>query len=164
MITFDENAILTPAEQRVASALATHALSSKVRVLTELATTAQMAADALGVEVGQIVKSLCFKGRESGKPLFLLVSGANRVHERRVGRLVGEKLERADADFVKQATGFSIGGVSPFGHPSPLDTWFDQDLLAYETIWAAAGNPRSVFEITPHHLLRTTGGKVIEVT
>lgn len=154
----------TAAEQRVADTLATHALPDKIIILEQLATTAQMAADALSVEVGQIVKSLCFAGKESGKPYLLLVSGANRVHERRLGRLLGEKLVRADADFVKQATGFSIGGVSPFAHPAPLNIVFDEDLLNFDTVWAAAGNPRSVFQITPADLLRTTGAKKLTVT
>ncbi len=151
------DAELTPAEQRVADALAAHRLPGRITILAELATTAQMAADAIGVEVGQIVKSLCFAGADSGRPYLLLVSGANRVHEKRAGRLIGEKLARADADFVKQATGFSIGGVSPFGHPQPLTTYLDEDLFVYEEIWAAAGNPRSVFAITPGDLERTTG-------
>jgi prolyl-tRNA editing enzyme YbaK/EbsC (Cys-tRNA(Pro) deacylase) len=155
---------LTPAEQRVADALAAHNLPGQVTVLAELATTAQMAADALGIEVGRIVKSLMFKGAASGKPYLLLVSGANRVHEKRAGRLIGEALERSDADFVKAHTGFSIGGVSPYGHPAPLATFIDQDLFRYETIWAAAGNPRSVFEITANDLQRTTGGTAIDVT
>ena len=155
---------LTPAEQRVADALAAHGLPGTVIVLAELATTAQMAAEALGIEVGRIVKSLMFKGATSGEPYLLLVSGANRVHEKRAGRLIGEALERSDADFVKAHTGFSIGGVSPYGHPTPLATYIDQDLLKYETIWAAAGNPRSVFEITANDLQRTTGGQVIDVT
>jgi len=155
---------LTPAEQRVAGTLEALGLPGRVVVLEELATTAPMAAVALGVEVGQIVKSLCFMGAESQEAVFVLVSGANRVHEKRVGRLVGEKLARADADFVKAATGFSIGGVSPFGHPAPLRTWIDEDLLHYETVWAAAGNPRSVFEIAPADLARTTGATAIRVT
>ena len=155
---------LTPAEQRVADALAAHALPAKVIVLDQLATTAQMAAEALGIEVGRIVKSLLFKGATSGKPYLLLVSGANRVHEKRAGRLIGEALERSDADFVKTHTGFSIGGVSPYGHPAPIPTFVDQDLRRYGTVWAAAGNPRSVFEITAGDLERTTGGTVIDVT
>jgi len=155
---------LTPAEQRVADALAEHNLPGRVTVLEQLATTAQMAAEALGVEVGQIVKSLCFKGAENGTPYLLLVSGANRVHEKRTGRILGEKLERADADFVKQVTGFSIGGVSPFGHAEQMTIGFDEDLLTFPTVWAAAGNPRSVFEITPEDLLRTTGATKLNVT
>lgn len=159
-----ENPALSSAEQRVAAALVAHRLPAQIIVLGQLATTAQMAAEALNVEVGQIVKSLCFQGKESGKPIFMLVSGANRVHERRAGRVIGEKLVRADADFVKAVTGFSIGGVSPYGHPAPLDMWIDEDLLKFATVWAAAGNPRSVFEIPPTDLVRTTDGNLICVT
>jgi prolyl-tRNA editing enzyme YbaK/EbsC (Cys-tRNA(Pro) deacylase) len=155
---------LTAAEQRVADALAAHALPGRVIVLDTLATTAAMAAEALGIEVGRIVKSLMFMGADTGRPYLILVSGANRVHEKRVGRLIGERLERSDADFVKRHTGFSIGGVSPFGHPAPLSTWLDQDLLNYQTVWAAAGNPRSVFEIAGIDLERTTGATRIDVT
>jgi len=159
-----DNPALTPAEQRVADALAAHGLPARVIVLEQLATTAAMAAEALGIEVGRIVKSLLFKGADSGRPYMLLVSGANRVHEKRVGRLLGEALERCDADFVKAVTGFSIGGVSPFGHPAPLTIAMDQALLSFGTVWAAAGNPRSVFEIAPSDLARTTGATVIDVT
>lgn len=154
----------TAAERKVAAALEAHGLAAEIVVLAQLATTAQMAADALGVEIGRIVKSLIFKGTDTGKPYMLLVSGANRVHEKRVGRHLGEKLERADADFVKQVTGFSIGGVSPYGHPAPLIMAMDEAFFAYETVWAAAGNPRSVFEITPADLERTTGAQRIDVT
>ncbi|HEY4199750.1 MAG TPA: YbaK/EbsC family protein [Devosiaceae bacterium] len=155
---------LTAAEQRVADALAAHTLPAQILIQAQSAATAQMAADALGVEIGRIVKSLLFRGADSGKPYMLLVSGANRVHEKRVGRLLGEKLERADADFVKEHTGFSIGGVSPFGHPAPLSIAMDDALFAFDTVWAAAGNPRSVFEITPADLERTTGAQRIDVT
>lgn len=155
---------LTAAEQRVADALISHGLPGRVTVLAELATTAQMAADALGVEVGRIVKSLVFRGSMGGRPYLLLVSGANRVNEKAVGRLIGDRLERADADFVKLHTGFSIGGVSPYGHPAPLTTYLDEALFAFATIWAAAGNPRSVFEIAAPDLARTTGATRITVT
>lgn len=155
---------LTDAEQRVATALAAHALPANVIILEQLATTAQMAAEALDVTVGQIVKSLCFKGADSGAAYLILVSGDNRVHEKRLGRQLGEKLIRADADFVKQYTGFSIGGVSPFGHATTMRMVFDEHLLTFDTIWAAAGNPRSVFEIKPEDLLRTTGAQRLIVT
>jgi prolyl-tRNA editing enzyme YbaK/EbsC (Cys-tRNA(Pro) deacylase) len=155
---------LNSAEQRVADALDKHGLPGRVIVLEQLATTAQMAAGALGIEVGRIVKSLVFRGAETGKPYLLLVSGANRVHEKRVGRLIGEALERSDADFVKAHTGFSIGGVSPYGHPAPLATYIDHKLFEYTTVWAAAGNPRSVFEIAAPDLARTTGAERIDVT
>lgn len=155
---------LTPLERRVADELEAHGLPARVIVLDKLATTAQMAAEALGVEVGQIVKSLCFRGAESGKPYMLLVSGANRVHEKRVGRRLGEKLDRPDADFVKRVTGFSIGGVSPYGLTGEMIMAFDEDLMNFDTVWAAAGNPRSVFEIAPADLLRTTGATRLAVT
>ncbi len=155
---------LFPAEQRVADALAVHGLPGRVIVLDQLATTAQMAADALGVEVARIVKSLLFRGAESGKPYLLLVSGANRVHEKRTGRVIGEAIERPDADFVKLHTGFSIGGVSPYGHPRKLGTFIDEKLYEFATVWAAAGNPRSVFEIAAPDLERTTDAVRIDVT
>ncbi len=158
------DAELTTLEQRVADALKSHGLPAKVIVLENLATTATMAAEALGVEVGQIVKSLCFQGADSGTPYMILVSGANRVHEKRVGRQLGEKLERPDADFVKRVTGFSIGGVSPYAHAEDMAMVFDEDLLNFDTVWAAAGNPRSVFEIAPADLLRTTGATKLVVT
>ena len=162
--TLNAAAELTSAERRVADALTSHGLPGRVIILDNLATTAQMAAEALGIEVGRIVKSLVFRGAETGKPYLLLVSGDNRVHEKRVGRLIGEPLERSDADFVKAHTGFSIGGVSPYGHPAPLATFIDQHLFDFPTVWAAAGNPRSVFEVTADDLLRTSGAARIDVT
>ena len=154
----------TASEQRVAAALASHGLPRNIVILETSAATAQMAAEALGIEVGRIVKSLLFKGADSGKPYMLLVSGANRVHEKRVGRQLDEKLERADADFVRAVTGFAIGGVSPYGHPSPLAMVIDEALFAYGTVWAAAGNARAVFEISAFELMRTTGATRMNVT
>ena len=144
---------LTPAEQRVAAALAAHGLASNVTMLADLATTAQMAADALGVAVGQIVKSLCFRGADSGTPYLLLVSGANRVHENACRTGSSEKSSNGPMPISSRpATGFSIGGVSPFGHTAAAGTYLDEDLFALESLWAAAGNPRSVF---PHHAGRS---------
>ena len=151
---------LKAAEQRVAVALEAHGLPGKVIVLEQLATTAQMAAEAIGVEVGRIVKSLLFVGAESGTPYLILVSGDNRVHERRVGRLLGEKLERSDADFVKQHTGFSIGGVSPLAHATPPVTLIDRELFRFSEIWAAAGHPHGVFRLSPQELQQLTGAPV----
>jgi len=154
---------LTAAEQRVADAIRSLGLPGAVRILDTSAATAPMAAEALQVEVGRIVKSLLFRSAETGAPIMLLVSGANRVHERRTGRRLGETLERADADFVKLHTGFSIGGVSPFGHPRPLRIGIDETLFTHTTVWAAAGHPRSVFEITPQDLQRATKGERVSV-
>ena len=125
--------------------------------------TAQQAAEAVGVEVGQIVKSLVFV-RAGGAPVLVLTSGANRVDEARVGELLGEAIERAGADEVRTATGFSIGGVPPLGHGLPMDVVVDEDLLQYGVVWAAAGTPTEVFCITPDDLVRVTNGTVAPVS
>jgi prolyl-tRNA editing enzyme YbaK/EbsC (Cys-tRNA(Pro) deacylase) len=118
--------------------------------------TAQDAAAAIGCTVGQIVKSLVFvRGDE---PVLVLCSGANTVDAQRLG------LDKADADLVRRATGFAIGGVPPYGHPAPLETLVDEDLLGYDEVWAAAGTPRSVFPLTPGELLERSGGAVQRVS
>lgn len=155
---------LTDAETRVQAALAAAGLATQVRVLETSAHTARDAADALGVDLAQIVKSLIFRGAGTERAYLLLVSGANRVHEKRVGRQIGETLARADADFVKAATGFSIGGVAPLGATAPLRAFIDETLFAYAEIWAAAGHPRSVFPTTATELAALTGATRIDVT
>ena len=101
--------------------------------------------------------------RASGAAVLVVASGANRVDEQKVERLLGEPIGKADAAFVREATGFAIGGVPPAGHPHPLDTVVDEDLLALDEIWAAAGTPRDVFRLTPDELVRLTGGRVADV-
>ncbi|WP_417582589.1 YbaK/EbsC family protein [Pelagibacterium sp.] len=155
---------LRQSELRVVADLASHDLPNSIVVLDELATTAPMAAQAIGIDVGRIVKSLIFVGQESGAPIMILVSGANRVHEKRAGHQIGQKLGRADADLVRETTGFAIGGVSPLGHLKSIPIYMDEDLFAFETVWAAAGNARSVFEITPDDLARVTDATRITVT
>jgi prolyl-tRNA editing enzyme YbaK/EbsC (Cys-tRNA(Pro) deacylase) len=123
--------------------------------------TAQEAAEAVGAAVGQIVKSLIFRGVHSGQPYLLLVSGPNRVHEAKVAEVIGEPLERADPGFVRAVTGFAIGGVPPVGHATPLEALIDPDLLQYPHVWAAAGTPKAVFCLTPDELLRLTGGRIV---
>jgi prolyl-tRNA editing enzyme YbaK/EbsC (Cys-tRNA(Pro) deacylase) len=118
--------------------------------------TAQDAAAAIGCDVGQIVKSLVFV--RDGEPLLVLCSGANTVDAERLG------LAKADADLVRRATGFAIGGVPPYGHPAPLETLIDEDLLGYDEVWAAAGTPRSVFPLTPAQLVARAGGTVARVS
>jgi prolyl-tRNA editing enzyme YbaK/EbsC (Cys-tRNA(Pro) deacylase) len=118
--------------------------------------TAQDAAAAIGCTVGQIVKSLVFL--RDGEPILVLCSGANTVDAGRLG------LDKADANVVRRATGFAIGGVPPYGHPAPLETLVDEDLLGYDEIWAAAGTPRSVFPLTPGELVERTGGTVTRVS
>lgn len=125
--------------------------------------TAQEAADRAGCTLGQITKSLIFKGRTSHKPILVLTSGSNRVDEKRISKYAGEHIVRADADFVRSVTGFAIGGVPPVGHSQKMETFLDEDLLQYATIWAAAGTPNAIFELTPDDLKKMTGGKVVTV-
>ncbi len=125
--------------------------------------TAQEAADRAGCELGQIVKSLIFRRKDSGKPILVLTSGANRVDEKRISEYVGETIGRADADFVRAVTGFAIGGVPPFGHLQKLETYFDEDFLQYETIWAAAGTPNAIFEVKTSDLQKMTDAKIARV-
>ena len=124
--------------------------------------TAADAAAAIGCDVAQIVKSLVFRKR-SGDALLVLVSGRNRVDEAKVGALVAEPIGKADAVFVRQATGFAIGGVPPAGHVEPIETLVDRDLLSLGELWAAAGTPQTVFPIAPEELVRVTGGRVADV-
>lgn len=125
------------------------------------ARTAQEAADACGCELAQIVKSLVFTRTDNDEIILLLVSGANRVHENRTGRQIGAKLKRADIDRVRTQTGFAIGGIPPFGHTGKLETYLDEDLLAFADVWAAAGTPNSVFNINPAQLVALTNAKVV---
>jgi len=125
--------------------------------------TAADAAAALDCDVAQIVKSLIFKTRKTGRPVLVLASGKNRVDTKKVQSLLGEKLGKADADFVREHTGFVIGGVPPLGHTSRMETFSDEDLLQFDTIWAAAGTPYAVFKLTPAELQEMTGGTVADV-
>lgn len=125
--------------------------------------TAQEAADRAGCQLGQIVKSLIFKGKTSGKPILVLTSGVNRVDEKRISGYAGEAIGRADADFVRTVTGFAIGGVPPIGHAQKMETYLDEDLMAYETVWAAAGTPNAIFELQANDLQKMTDGKVVGV-
>jgi Cys-tRNA(Pro) deacylase len=125
--------------------------------------TAQEAADRAGCELGQIVKSLIFRGKTSGKPILVLTSGANRVDEKRISRYAGETISRADADFVRTVTGFAIGGVPPIGHTQDMETYLDEDFLSYQTIWAAAGTPNAIFELKTDDLQKMTNGKMVQV-
>jgi prolyl-tRNA editing enzyme YbaK/EbsC (Cys-tRNA(Pro) deacylase) len=151
---------LKPSAQRVQDALAARGFPNQVQELSETARSAAEAAAALGCTVGQIAKSLVFKGRQSGRALLVIASGANRVDLDRVAALLGEPLDRAGPDFVRAETGFAIGGIPPVGHARPLVTVIDEDLLGHARIWAAAGHPSAVFPLTPDELVRLTGGQV----
>ena len=125
--------------------------------------TSAGAAAAIGCEVAEIAKSLVFKGARTGRPVLVVASGTNRVDEKKVAALIGKKIGRADAEFVREATGFAIGGVPPVGHATPPLTLIDEDLFRFEAIWAAAGTPNAVFKLTPAELQELTGGEVAAV-
>lgn len=126
------------------------------------ARTSQEAADALGVSLGQIAKSVIFRRKADEAAVLVVTSGDRRVDEKRVAAITGT-LGRADADFVKTRTGFAIGGVSPVAHAAPLVTLIDRELLRFDVIWAAAGHPNGVFKLTPAELVALTGAPVHDV-
>ncbi|HEX7976398.1 MAG TPA: YbaK/EbsC family protein [Anaerolineales bacterium] len=154
---------LSPSAQKVQEALNGLGLSLQVVELPVSTRTAVEAAQAIGCQVGQIVKSLVFKTKRSERPILVVASGPNRVNEKTIETLLSEPLGKADADFVRQHTGFVIGGVPPVGHAEPLETFVDEDLLQYEEIWAAAGAPNAVFRLKPADLLAMTRGRVIRI-
>ena len=147
--------------KKVQQTLKSLGFSDEIVMFPDSTRTAIEAAQAVGCSIGQIVKSLVFRGAQSHKPVLALVSGANRVNEKRLGLLFGEEIEKADADFVRQHTGFAVGGVPPVGHLELLATFIDRDLLQYDEIWAAAGSPHTVFRLTPGDLQSMTGGEVV---
>jgi prolyl-tRNA editing enzyme YbaK/EbsC (Cys-tRNA(Pro) deacylase) len=155
---------LSASAQRVQDALMKLGLTLQVVELPESTRSAAEAAAAIGCTVGQIAKSLIFKTKGIECPIMVIASGINRVDEKKVTALVGEKIIKADADFVRLRTGFAIGGVPPVGHTEKIITFIDEDLLAFDEIWAAAGTPNAVFQLTGDDLIRATGGKVAEVT
>ena len=154
---------LSPTAARVQAQLIEAGFDCKVIEFSESTRTAQEAADRVGCALGQIVKSLIFRGQQSGKPILVLTSGANRVDEKRLSQLAGEPIGRADPDLVRAATGFAIGGVPPLGHATRIETYLDEDLLQYPVLWAAAGTPNAVFELTPTDLQKMTAGLVTGV-
>lgn len=150
--------------KRVQIALAGFGLELVVIEFPESTRTAQEAADAIGCQVKQIVKSLVFQRQPSGHPVLIAASGGNRVNEKHIRDLLGEKIVRANPDFVKEVTGFSIGGVPPLALAQPIETIIDEDLMKYEEIWAAAGTPNAVFRLIPQELVLITNGKVEKIT
>ncbi|MEW6286211.1 MAG: YbaK/EbsC family protein [Chloroflexota bacterium] len=154
---------LSPSAQKIQDLL--HSLGYGYTVIehAESTRTAQEAAERAGCELGQIVKSLIFKGKESGKPVIVLTSGANRVDEKRITEYAGEPVGKADADFVRAVTGFAIGGVPPLGHLQKIETYMDEDFLQYETVWAAAGTPNAIFELKTADLQKMTGARIVKV-
>jgi prolyl-tRNA editing enzyme YbaK/EbsC (Cys-tRNA(Pro) deacylase) len=155
---------LNPQAMRVQKALDMLGLKLEVVELPDSTRTSAEAAQALGCLVGQIAKSIIFQAQPSHNPILVIASGSNRVNEKLIAGLLGEEISKADAEFVHNRTGFTIGGVPPIGHIMPLRTFIDQDLLQYTDIWAAAGTPHAVFHLTPTELLGMTGGEVVAVT
>ncbi|MGE5586623.1 MAG: YbaK/EbsC family protein [Clostridia bacterium] len=152
---------LHPSSMKVQEALRALGCPSVVRELAESTATSAQAAEAVCASVGQIAKSLVFMA--GGRAVMVIASGANRVDVRKLAALAGGPVEKADAEAVREVTGFPIGGVPPVGLKSPLQVFLDRDLLRYDQIWAAAGTPRSVFAIAPADLVRITGAIVADV-
>jgi prolyl-tRNA editing enzyme YbaK/EbsC (Cys-tRNA(Pro) deacylase) len=154
---------LSKSTQRVEEALAQSGLPLQVVELSASTRTAKEAADTIGCEVAQIVKSLVFRTVNTKKPVLVLASGVNRVNEQAIAAELNEPIEKADAEFIRDQTGFAIGGVAPVGHTHPLLTFIDTDLLQYQDLWAAAGTPNTVFRLSSSQIESLTNGKVINV-
>lgn len=148
--------------QRVAAQLLAQGHPHPPQMLGDACRTAQQAADALGIAVGQVAKSIIFRRKDDDAAVLVITSGDRRVDEKKVVALVGT-IGRADAQFVKERTGFSIGGVSPVAHATPPVTLIDRDLLRFDVVWAAAGHPHGVFPLHPGDLQRLTGAPVVDV-
>lgn len=149
--------------QNIQELLLKKGINCKVVEFSASTRTAQDAANAIECTVGQIAKSLVFKTILTGKPILVIASGPNRVDEKKIERYVGEGITKADAEFVRNVTGFAIGGIPPFGHTKPLQTFIDQDLLSFEEIWAAAGTPNAVFNLKSNDLQMLTNGKIVAI-
>lgn len=149
---------LSAKARRFQAVLDQYAPGSRIVEFKVPARTAQQAADAIGCELDQIVKSLVFR-TDDDRAVLVLTAGGNRVDETAIGARIGASIRMADARFVRDHTGYAIGGVPPFGHPEPIEALIDEDLLAFEEIWAAGGTPNTVFPIQPGRLLDITGGR-----
>ena len=154
---------LRPAAARVREILAEMGLATEVIEFAETTRTSAEAAVQVGCAVAQIAKSLIFRAKTSNRPILVIASGINRVDETAIEALLGEKIGKADADFVRDKTGYAIGGVAPVGHASKPVTFIDEDLLKLDAIWAAAGTPFAVFRLAPGDLQRMTGGQVARI-
>jgi prolyl-tRNA editing enzyme YbaK/EbsC (Cys-tRNA(Pro) deacylase) len=154
---------LSNSAQKVQEALRQLGLPCEVVEMPDSTRTSVEAASAIGCSVSQIAKSLIFRGKSSGQGVMVLASGTNRVDEKLVAALVGEPIERADPDFVREQTGYAIGGIPPLAHTHTLKAVIDQDLLQYDEIWAAAGTPHAVFRLKPQHLQQMCSGTVAAI-
>ncbi len=156
--------ILSKSAQIVQRALCEKGLGFAVVELDASTRTANDAAMTIGCQVGQIVKSLLFRTKQTHMPVLVLASGKNRVNEEFIQKYAGEQISKADADFAREITGFAIGGIPPLGHKNPISfVYIDEDLLQYETLWAAAGTPNAVFSLPAKELQKATGGQIVSV-
>ncbi len=154
---------LSQSAQKVQDALTARGFDYQVVEFAQPTRTSAEAAAAVGCDVGQIAKSIVFRGKRSHQAILVIASGANRVNEKRLRDLVGEPVEKPDADFVRAQTGYAIGGVPPLGHSQPLTVLIDNDLLQYAEIWAAAGTPNAVFRLLPTDLAAISGGQLADM-
>ncbi|MCW5749297.1 MAG: YbaK/EbsC family protein [Alphaproteobacteria bacterium] len=154
---------LAPSAQKVEDWLTARGLAGRVTEMPGTTRTSAEAAAAIGCAVAQIAKSLLFRGRDSGRPVMVIASGVNRVDEAKVAALLGERIARPDADYVRTVTGYAIGGVPPVGHEPPIITLIDADLLNLDPIWAAAGTPFAVFRLSAAELVSLTAGEVADL-
>jgi len=157
------SSILSKSAQRVQRLLDEFGVKLQVTEMAESTRTSQEAADAIGCQVDQIAKSLIFKTKKTGKPVLIVASGGNRVNEKNMANFLGEKLERADAEFVLANTGFAIGGIPPIRRKDYAAVYMDEDLLKYEEVWAAAGTPHAVFKLSPIVLRDIAGAIIISI-
>lgn len=149
--------------QSVQAALSAAGLECEVKELPASTRTASEAAAAIGCSVPEIAKSIIFKAADSGRAILVIAAGHNRVEESTIAGILGETLTKASAEFVRDASGYAIGGVPPIGHKNRLETFIDRDLLTLDCVWAAAGTPNSVFCILPAQLVQITQGRVADV-
>ena len=138
-------------------------IEGEVVELPDSTRTAAEAASAIGCEIAEIAKSVVFYVKDTLRPVLVIASGINRVDEKKLKKIIGGKLKRADADFVREATGFAIGGVPPAGHIEPLQTFLDEDLFQYSLVWAAAGTPHAVFPVKPQELLELCTAEAFDI-
>lgn len=159
------NNTLAKSAQSVQDALDSSGISCEVLELPSSTRTAVDAANSIGCQINQIVKSLIFKTKKTNEPVLVLASGPNMVNEKVIQKLVGEKITKADADYTRKITGFAIGGIPPVGHRTEIEHIFiDEDLLNLDVVWAAAGTPNAVFNIKSSDLLLLTKGKPVHLS
>ena len=159
----DSSVALSASARRVQEALGALGLDCVITEHAASARTSQEAADLLGCTVGQIAKSLVFRVKDGGEAVLVVASGANRVDEEKVGALLGKPIGRAKPEFVREVTGYAIGGIPPLGHARPITTLVDEDLLRLDLVYAAGATPNALFPIRPADLLRACGGRAAPV-